>query len=52
MIPIQLSKISSFEMSAVTLDQGSRSHGTHQALMGAELGKTIRANLTNLASPA
>lgn len=51
MILIQLSKISSSEMSAVTPDQGSRLHGTHQALMGARLGTAIRINLTNLASP-
>lgn len=51
MILIQLSKTSSSEMSAVTPDQGSRSHGTHQALMGAVLGRTIRFGLTNLASP-
>lgn len=51
MILIQLSKISSSEMSAVTPDQGSRLHGTHQALMGAGLGTAVRINLTNLASP-
>lgn len=51
MIHIQLSKISSSEMSAVTPDQGSRLHGAHQALMDAGLGTDIRTNLTNLASP-